>query len=102
MAEEIAVTTVVWVLLIICAVKIAKLKAQLAEVRELLNQHRNNEGGAARGEMLVVAHYGTGWWVVRTAPNEALETVSGPHEDHADAVQSAETRAYRIRQGWKP
>lgn len=53
-------------------------------------------------EMLIVAHYGTGWCVVRTVPNETPEIVSGPHRDHADAVASAEARAYRIAQGWKP
>lgn len=53
-------------------------------------------------EMLLVAHYGDGWVVVVTQSGGAPEIVSGPHQDHADAVQAAETRAHRLRQGWKP
>ncbi len=59
-------------------------------------------------ETLIIGHHNGGWCVLRHASddgprNQALLTiVSGPHREHADAVQAAETRAYRVAQRWSP
>ena len=53
-------------------------------------------------ETLIIGHHNGGWCVFCTMPNEMPKIVSGPHRDHADAVQAVETRAFRLAQGWSP
>lgn len=52
-------------------------------------------------EVLNVVHVNGGWCVVRLPYKEANDCVAGPYGDHADAVQAAQTRAYRLSQGWR-
>lgn len=45
-----------------------------------------------------------GWYVVDWGRVEKgfPSVLSGPHDDHADAVEAVRTRSYRIAQGWNP
>lgn len=53
-------------------------------------------------EILIIAYHVDGWCVFVTVPNETPRIVSGPYAEHSDAIQAAETRAHRLRQGWQP
>ncbi len=45
-----------------------------------------------------------GWYVIDAERHTKgfPSVLSGPHREHADAVQAAENRAHRLAQGWAP
>lgn len=52
-----------------------------------------------KGEVISIARLHDGWYLIDLTERNL---VSGPHETHEDAVQRANTRAYRLAQGWAP
>lgn len=45
-----------------------------------------------------------GWYVVDVSRVLAgfPSVLSGPHDDHADAIEAVRTRSHRLAQGWAP
>jgi len=54
---------------------------------------------SAEATMMVIAFINA-WFIIDL--NDNNKVLEGPFENHADAVQRVEIRAYRISRGWQP